>query len=541
MARIEKLELQGFKSFAKRSLILFPSNFSVVAGPNGSGKSNVMDSVCFVLGRTSAKSIRADKMHEVIYNGGRNKEPAELAKVSIFFDNTDRLMPVNDDSICVSRKVNRKGISIYKVNGETVTREKVLEILRAAKIFPDGHNIILQVDITDIINMSPLERREILDEISGIREYDEKREKAQRELLTVEDRLKGSIIVLGERGENLKKLEKDKEAAQRYKTLTAELDKLRASLASIKLNEAQEAMKKMELKIAEVDVSGIEKELDGIDRALDSLEKEREKLSKKLFDRSKDIELVREVERLKSDISKKRDRIEFARLELTRAEEMARKLESLQQMAMDSGAGRAVQEILKMGWTGVYGTIANLSKVPAQYQTAIEVAAGPHLYDIIVADENVAVECVNFLKRNKIGRATFLPLDKIRRREGRDLERMLNEKGVVGRAIDLISFDKRYEIAFSFIFGETIVADKIETVRKLGIGNARYVTLDGDLAERSGAIIGGFYRQDKRIFSDSGEILKLERDKKNLIAEVQTLETDIIRLQSELENLTKEE
>jgi chromosome segregation protein len=87
MTRIEKMEIQGFKSFAKKTLLSFPNNFSVICGPNGSGKSNVLDSICFVLGRTSAKSLRADRMMEMIYHGGKSKTPSEFAKVSLFFDN----------------------------------------------------------------------------------------------------------------------------------------------------------------------------------------------------------------------------------------------------------------------------------------------------------------------------------------------------------------------------------------------------------------------------------------------------------------------
>ncbi|MEM7821129.1 MAG: AAA family ATPase, partial [Candidatus Aenigmatarchaeota archaeon] len=132
MFRIDKLEMQGFKSFAKKTTLLLPSNFSVICGPNGSGKSNILDSICFVLGRTSAKSLRADRMHEMIFNGGSNKQPAEAAKVAIFFDNSDKTLPIEDSSVVVSRTVNRKGVSIYQLNGKTVTREKVLEVLRAA-------------------------------------------------------------------------------------------------------------------------------------------------------------------------------------------------------------------------------------------------------------------------------------------------------------------------------------------------------------------------------------------------------------------------
>ena len=207
MVRIDKLEMQGFKSFAKKTTVLLPSNFSVICGPNGSGKSNVLDGICFVLGRTSAKSLRADRMGEMIFNGGAGKSPAEAAKVAMFFNNTDKTFPLEEQTIIISRTVNRKGVSIYKLNGKTVTREKILEVLRAAHVTPDGYNIILQGDITEVIEMSPLDRREIIDEVAGIAEFDDKREKAQRELATVEERLKESAIILNERAASLEKLE----------------------------------------------------------------------------------------------------------------------------------------------------------------------------------------------------------------------------------------------------------------------------------------------------------------------------------------------
>src|SRR5512136_1323471 len=103
MVHIDKLEMQGFKSFSKKTTVLLPANFSVICGPNGSGKSNVLDGICFVLGRTSAKSLRADRMHEMIFNGGAGKTPAETAKVSMVFDNTDKTFPVEEANVIVSR------------------------------------------------------------------------------------------------------------------------------------------------------------------------------------------------------------------------------------------------------------------------------------------------------------------------------------------------------------------------------------------------------------------------------------------------------
>lgn len=540
MTRIEKLEMQGFKSFAKKTIINFPSNFSVVAGPNGSGKSNILDAICFVLGRTSAKSLRADRMMEMIFRGGKTKVPSEFARVSLFFDNNEKEFPVEDDKVILTRKINQKGISIYKLNGKTVTRETLQEILRPARIQSDGYNIILQGDVTNVIEMSPLERREIMDEISGIMEFDEKREKAQREIMTVEERLKESSIVLMEKRSSIERLDKEKRSAEEYQTLTADLDKLRASLAKQKLGEAEEAMAKLDKKVEDIISGEVDKELAVLDKEIEELEKKRGTISKRLFDRSKDIAVIKEVERIRNDIGRKKDKIEFDRLEIGRIDDIIRRLDIIRQRETESGVNRAVQEVLKLGWTGIYGTIASLSKVPSQYQTAIEIAAGPHLHDVVVSDQNVAIECVNFLKKNKIGRATFLPLDKVRPRDSNNLKKFLGKQGVIGIALELIEYNQKYFNAFSFVFGETLITDRIETARSLGIGEARYVTLDGDLLERSGAIIGGYYT-GKRVFTDTEDVKSYSLKKQQLEKEIKQLEEEVLKLNKEFESIYNQE
>jgi len=545
MVRIDKIEMQGFKSFAKKTLMTFPSNFSTICGPNGSGKSNTADAVCFVLGRSSAKGLRADKMLEVIFNGGKGKQPAEFAKVAIFFDNSDKRFPLEDAQIIVSRKINRKGVSIYKLNGHTVTREKILEVLHAANIQPDGHNIILQGNVTEIIEMSPLERREIIDEISGIAEFDDKRTKAQRELLTVENRLKESSIVLTERSAQIAKLEQESKAAEEYQKLSKQLDVFRASVAHKKLSEAESAMGLLDGKIKEKETSSAEldREFQGEEDGLSEKEKELGELEKKLFNRSKDISIIKEVEKLRSEIMLKKNNIESNKIEIERLNNIIEKLNMLQQRSMEQSASRPVQEIMRLNRTGVYGTIASLSKVSSEHQTAIEIAAGAHLHDIVVADSAIAVECIKFLKENRIGRATFLPLDKIKQRYG---ELPKNESGnavaagVIDLAINLVDFDRKYFNAFSFIFGDTVIVDRIETAKNLGFGK-RYVTLDGDLVEKSGAMIGGFYHKERKSLFEANEIKKYQSQKGQLEDGAAKIDEELVELEKHLRSLQTEE
>ena len=117
--------MHGFKSFAKRTELIFDNKFNVVLGPNGSGKSNVLDALCFVLGKRSAKSLRAEKASNLVYNGGKSKTPAKNAEVSIFFDNSEKIFPVDGDDIKVTRLINHSGQSVYKINDKRHTRQQV--------------------------------------------------------------------------------------------------------------------------------------------------------------------------------------------------------------------------------------------------------------------------------------------------------------------------------------------------------------------------------------------------------------------------------
>ena len=148
--------------------------------------------------------------------------------------------------------------------------------------------------------------------------------------------------------------------------------------------------------------------------------------------------------------------------------------------------------ILRQNFRGVYGTIRDLIKVPKNLERAIRVAAGRHLYDIVVEDENVASFCIEFLKEEKIGRATFLPLNKLRPIIFSDFS-ILNREGVIGVASKLISYDTKFMRAIEFVFGNTLIVKDLEAAKNVGIGKVRMVTLDGDLIERSGAMTGGYF------------------------------------------------
>ena len=163
MVYIKKLVMYGFKSFAKRTEVLFDKHINVVIGPNGSGKSNVGDALCFVLGRLSIKSMRAAKASNLIFMGSKFIKPSREAVVELFFDNSDRAFSTGSDEVVLERIVRRNGQSIYKLNGEIKTRAEIIELLAQAGIDPHGFNIILQGEIEKFVKMPAEERRKIIE------------------------------------------------------------------------------------------------------------------------------------------------------------------------------------------------------------------------------------------------------------------------------------------------------------------------------------------------------------------------------------------
>ena len=667
MTRINKIVMNGFKSFGKRTELFFNSDFNIVLGPNGAGKSNVLDALCFVLGKGSAKGLRVEKSANLIYNGGKTKKPAKKGEVSIFFDNSKRTFPTEDEYVKITRIVRKKGQSVYKINDKTRTRQQILDLMSIARINPDAYNIILQGDIIRFVEMSLEDRRKVIEEISGISVYEEKKRKAVSELEKVEAKLNEAEIILAERGSYLKELKKDRDQALKYKEMSdrikqneasylkiqidakekekkefeekinkenAELERINKKIAELvkeneekkklmdeisrnieekgeveqlKLNREVEALKisitrdlsrknackneieklknrkegltkdikETEDKINELeekknsflknikkikeeknsienrikkfkekhklDEAGeIEKEMEETDRKADELQKEinlvREKQHNLLREKDKlehqintideRINKVKEVEKEYKDkieeLKNKRKQFKETTIELNKRldedsslsvqisnsrKKLTNSNENLEKLKARNAAIKenilsdvAVKSILKKKneIKGVYGTVAELGNVSSKYAFALEIAAGPRIKSIIVENDKVASDCIKFLKKNKLGTAVFLPLNKIKSPPIKpEVIELADKECCYGTALELISFDEKFKKAFSYIFANTLVVDSIDTARRLGVGKAKMVTLDGDLTEISGVMHGG-YRERKR-------------------------------------------
>jgi chromosome segregation protein len=245
MVFIKRLVANGFKSFGKKTEVVFDRGINVIVGPNGSGKSNISDALCFALGRLSIKSMRAAKSSNMIFMGSKYVKPAGEASVEVVFDNSDKSFGMETEEVSVKRIVRRNGQGIYKINDQTKTRNEMIEMLLQAGIDPYGFNIILQGQIQSLVRMHPEERRKIVEEVAGISIYEARKEKSLKELEKTNEKLKEINAVLRERTAYLKNLERERAQALRFKDLEGNVRKIKASVISKRLDEKQKELDKI--------------------------------------------------------------------------------------------------------------------------------------------------------------------------------------------------------------------------------------------------------------------------------------------------------
>src|SRR3989344_882732 len=245
MVYIKKLVMHGFKSFPKKTEIPFTPEINCVLGPNGSGKSNITDALCFVLGRLSAKSMRAEKSANLIFMGTKQFAPSQEASVELIFDNSDNAFSINEKEISIKRTIRKNNQAIYQINGQTKTRQEILFLLAQAGIDPNGFNIILQGEIQNFVSMHNEERRKIIEEVSGISVYESRKQKSLRELEKTDEKLKETLAILRERTSYLNNLEKERQQALKFQKLEKQVKDFKASIINYELKTRQKQKQKI--------------------------------------------------------------------------------------------------------------------------------------------------------------------------------------------------------------------------------------------------------------------------------------------------------
>ncbi|MBU3668878.1 MAG: hypothetical protein FGM57_02840 [Candidatus Taylorbacteria bacterium] len=222
-SRLKSLEINGFKSFAKKGGLVFNSPITAIVGPNGSGKSNVAESFRFVLGEQSIKSMRGKKGEDLIFNGGKDSARANRASVKVVFDNTNRMFNVDFDEVSIERIVHRDGVNEYYINGTSVRLKDVAELLAYANIGSSGHHIISQGEADRLLSSQPRERREMIEDALGLKVYQYRKEESEKKLQKTENHIKEIESLRRELAPHIKFLRKQVEKIEKSVALRSEL------------------------------------------------------------------------------------------------------------------------------------------------------------------------------------------------------------------------------------------------------------------------------------------------------------------------------
>jgi chromosome segregation protein len=253
MPHIKKIELKGFKSFGPKTVkVTLDKGFTAITGPNGSGKTNIMDACLFALGELSTRRMRAESAAKLIFHGSEKAglEKSKRAKVIIQFDNSDGVMPVDTITVTVSREVHRNGQSVYRLNGRRISRTHILEILSMAAISSVSQNIIPQGTITRLTDVSPSERRKIIEDLVGIAQYDSEKADAEEKLRTADISIRTAMGRIDEVQKRLDDLERERNELLRSNFIQNELKKFEAVKIS---HEVVQLNKKVESVSAQAD------------------------------------------------------------------------------------------------------------------------------------------------------------------------------------------------------------------------------------------------------------------------------------------------
>ena len=699
---LKRLELQGFKSFADKTVLEFMPGITGVVGPNGSGKSNISDAIRWVLGEQSIKSLRGSKALDIIFAGTQARKSLGFAEASLVFNNEDGALPIEYTEVTVTRKIYRSGETGYYINKVPCRLKDVQALFMDTGIGKDGYSIIGQGKIDEILSNKSEDRRHIFEEAAGIVKYRVRKQETEKKLERTKLNLLRINDILTEIEANIEPLKAQSEKAKKYLSLRDELkdieiglflyniEKYKKELEELvadneimqenlnleegkiekikilkeelktQIDEITEKIEEMsnigfeskkqieqlnseigitnarienntenssrfskEIEDSTIRIEELEKDIKLKKEKKENLKKEKEKFDaelkqkeaelKKITDKLslKELEIekkkkiveentdkkyeyqteistqkanlenlekrekqikqeldinISELDRArmnKEDISKTFYEIEsnrnklVAELEKISAEKEKRNAQianfdkNINTLATElrikdsrlkflietekekEGYIKSVKSLLKDCETikelgkGMYGVLANIISVPKQYETAIEMCLGPSLQNIVTETEQDAKKLIEHLRKNNLGRASFLPISSIK---GKKIDKIKGKEGVIGVAADLVQFDKKYEQIIYNLLGRTIIIDNMDNAIKIAKQNNytfRIVTLEGDLINPSGSITGGSVaKKTVNILGRGREIEDLEKELKKVKEKLGKLEKE---------------
>ncbi|EGC93235.1 chromosome segregation protein SMC [Turicibacter sanguinis] len=296
---LKRIETIGFKSFADKTVVEFERGVTAVVGPNGSGKSNISDSIRWVLGEQSAKSLRGGKMEDIIFAGTSTRKPLNFAEVTLVLDNSCQSLPIDYDEVSITRRVYRTGDSEYLINKQKVRLKDVIDLIMDSGIGHDSLSIISQDKVKAIVEARVEDRRVIIEEAAGVLKYKMRKKEATRKLESTSDNLSRVQDIIFELEDQVEPLRKQSEKAEKYMVLKKECSESEISVLAydIKtLNDQMERSKKerKEVEFEHLSINGKiatdERRMDNLKQTQQAQEQQLEALQTELVETSELIQ-----------------------------------------------------------------------------------------------------------------------------------------------------------------------------------------------------------------------------------------------------------
>ena len=234
---LKRLDVVGFKSFAERIAVEFVPGVTAVVGPNGSGKSNITDSIRWVLGEQSAKSLRGAKMEDIIFAGSDSRKPLNFAEVTLTLDNEDQSLPLDYNEVSVTRRVYRSGDSEYLINKQTCRLKDIVDLFMDSGLGREAFSIISQGRVEEILNSKPEDRRTIFEEAAGVLKYKSRKKKAESKLFETQENLNRVTDIIHELEGQVEPLKIQASIAKDYLQQKEELEKIEVALTAYEIED----------------------------------------------------------------------------------------------------------------------------------------------------------------------------------------------------------------------------------------------------------------------------------------------------------------
>ncbi len=487
-AAIDSIQLVNFKSFS-RATIPLPPGLIAITGPNGSGKSNILDAIAFVMG-WRARRLRASRLEHLVRKGSKS------GYVALTLNNSS-------EKVKIIREVRPNGESVYRINGRRSSANDAFDLLSELGFVTDKYAFVTQGDITSIVEMSPRDRVRLLEEISGVAEYDERKAKALEELSKVDQSLREISIMLRERKRELDR------ALSEIKTLK-ERKRLEKRLRGIKKYLLLKKLDELRRKLDYIESFKMEEDLDDIDSLRRELEAKEAEL-RKLEDLVRESP-VRKRKQLESDLSS------LKRQKKALEEAINAKKEELSVLVRERIVPKVVEED-----PSFLGVVSQLITPLEGYEIPYLSVGGSRLNDIVVEDLEGAKRIAKKLRKYR-GRFRIIPMDVIRPRDPPSIV------GSLGPLYRFLKYDRRFESLAKLLFNAILMND-LDDIGKDLVGKAKFVTMRGEIFEREGSLLAGKPERDvERINKIRKDLSLLQDDLKRILDEIGKKEEEISSL-----------